>query len=309
MLKTNNLIASMSTTVTLNVDAPTDIKFGGLVSDMHNRLGATESPTFDNMASADGGWIMELTVTNYGTDIISHSDGVNAKVYTNFQFISMPTQVWSDFIDKMPINTDKWVANNWDDSTQSGFVWQTTDATECAAAQTSEDMILILNNYNFTIPASGGYVIDRLNSATGLFPGQCTIMLTNDFYGGTDVYALGDAFFYAFQGLFAQNIGTADQMTWSVNNNAASGTNIEEYNYVPPSPPSPDKKNVTGIVLGVIGGLLFVVLIGVLVYCYMKKKAAEQDGRHSSKSSNSEPSMNMGNKKARLLDDESPMIV
>jgi len=63
-------------------------------------------------------------------------------------------------------------------------------------------------------------------------------------------------------------------MTWTINNNAASGTNIEEYTYVPPTPPS-DKKNVTGIVLGVIGGLLFVVLIGVLVYCYMKKKAAE----------------------------------
>ena len=168
-------------------------------------------------------------------------------------------------------------------------------------------MILIMGGYNFTIPANGGYVINRIHQATGLFPGQCTIMLTNDFYGSGS-YALGDAFFYAFQGLFEQNTGSADTITWSVNNNAPLGTNIEEYTYVPPQPPSPEKKNVTGIVLGVIGGLLVIVAIGVLVYCYMKKKAAEQDGRHSSKSSNSEPSMNMG-KKAPLLDDESPMIV
>jgi len=201
MLKDANLIASMSTTVTLNVDAPTDIKFGGFVGDMHNRLGATASPTFDNVATADGGWVMNLSVTNYGTSIIS-SVAAKAKVYTNFQFISMPTAVWDAFIKAMPIDTDYWVPNNWDDATENGFVWQTTNATACAAAQNGEDMTLIIGGYNFTIPAMGGYVIDRINSATGLFPGKCTIMLTNDFYGSSDGYALGDTFFYAFQGLF-----------------------------------------------------------------------------------------------------------
>jgi len=169
-----------------------------------------------------------------------------------------------------------------------------------------EDLILILGpdasgtSYNFTIPANGGYVIDRLNFNTGLFPGQCTIMLTNNFYGSDTGYALGDAFFYAFQGLFDQTSGNS--MTWSINNNAPAGTNIEAYSYKPPQPPSPESKNVVGIVLGVIGGLIVVVLIGVAVYCYMKKKAAEQDGRHSS--SNSEPSMNMGKAKKQVRDEE-----
>jgi len=35
----------------------------------------------------------------------------------------MPNDVWSDFIDMMPIDTTKWVANNWDSSTEFGYVW------------------------------------------------------------------------------------------------------------------------------------------------------------------------------------------
>ena len=82
----------MSTTVTLNIDAPTDIRFGGYVAQMHNYYGATASPTFDNVQTADGGWVMDLTVTNYGTTIVSAPEnGAHAKIYTNFQFISFPT--------------------------------------------------------------------------------------------------------------------------------------------------------------------------------------------------------------------------
>ena len=91
---------------------------------MHNYYGATASPTFDNVQTADGGWVMDLTVTNYGTTIVSAPEnGAHAKIYTNFQFISFPTDVWNSYLDMMPINTDYWTANNWDASTQTGFVW------------------------------------------------------------------------------------------------------------------------------------------------------------------------------------------